>query len=241
MCSFHDPSRRDWLRLAGVGAAGLVVGSTGRWAAADGTASPRAGLTAADVLEDLRSGNERFVSGRPESPRRRPQDFSPLAAGQFPEAAIIACSDSRVPPEILFDQGVGDLFVIRVAGNVVGGTGAVVKGSVEYAVAELKVPLVVVLGHSQCGAVKAAVESIEERDPLPGSIQELVSFIKPAVDSVRGKPGDKLSNAIQANVELGVERLKGLEPLLAGPVREGRLTVVGATYDLATGRVKFLA
>ena len=117
---------------------------------------------------------------------------------------MIACSDSRVPPEILFDQGVGDLFVVRVAGNVVGGTGAVVKGSVEYAVAELKVPLVVVLGHSECGAVKAAVEHIDQRDSLPGAINELVELIKPAVEEVRGKPGDKLANAIRANVELGV-------------------------------------
>lgn len=241
MCLFHESSRREWLKFAGVGAMGVASGAFGRIALAETAASPRAGLTAADVLEDLRSGNERFVKGTPESPRRRPQDFSPLAAGQFPEAVIIACSDSRVPPEILFDQGVGDLFVIRVAGNIIGGTGAVVKGSVEYAVAVLNVPLVVVLGHSECGAVKAAVESIEEKDPLPGEIQGLVDLIKPAVDTVRGKPGDKLSNAIHANVELGVERLKGLEPLLAGPVREGRLTVVGATYDLATGRVKWLA
>jgi carbonic anhydrase len=201
--------------------------------------NPRAGLTAADVLADLKAGNARFLAGTPESPRRRPEDFSPLAGGQFPEAAVIACSDSRVPPEILFDQGVGDLFVIRVAGNVVGGSGAVVKGSVEYAVAELKVPLVVVLGHSQCGAVKAAVEHIDQRDSLPGSINDLVELIKPAVEEVRGKPGDKLSNAIRANVELGVERLKGLEPILAGPVAAGKLTVVGATYDLASGRVEW--
>ena len=243
MCFPDQPSRRDWMRFAGVTAAGVAVGNAGRWLAAAeaAVANPRAGLTADVVLEDLLAGNERFVTGRPDSPRRRPEDYGPLAAGQFPEAAIIACSDSRVPPEILFDQGVGDLFVIRVAGNVIGGSGAVVKGSIEYAVAELKVPLVMVLGHSNCGAVKAAIEHIDDHDSLPGAINDLVNLIKPAVEQVRDQPGDKLTNAIRANVELGVERLKGLEPILAGPVRAGQVKVVGATYDLATGRVKLLA
>jgi carbonic anhydrase len=230
------------MRFAGLTAAGVAIGKAGQWVSAAETAvgNPRVGLTAEVVLADLLAGNERFIAGRPDSPRRRPEDYGPLAAGQFPEAAIIACSDSRVPPEILFDQGVGDLFVIRIAGNVIGGTGPVVKGSIEYAVAELKVPLVMVLGHSNCGAVKAAVQHIDQHDALPGAINELVNLIKPAVEQVRDQPGDKLANAIRANVELGVERLKGLEPILAGPVRAGKLKVVGATYDLATGRVKML-
>jgi carbonic anhydrase len=222
--------------------AGVVVGKTSPWAAAaEVGVSPRAGLTAEVVLADLMAGNERFIAGRPDSPRRRPEDYGPLAAGQFPEAAIIACSDARVPPEILFDQGVGDLFVIRVAGNVIGGSGVVVKGTIEYAVAVLKVPLVMVLGHSNCGAVKSAIEHFDKQDSLPGAINGLVDLIKPAVEQVRSEPGDLLKNAIDANVNLGVERLQGLEPILAGPVRDGRLRVVGATYDLATGRVKILA
>jgi carbonic anhydrase len=230
------------MRLTGLAAAGVVVGNTGQWAmAADATISdPRNGMTGAESLADLLAGNVRFVAGRPESPRRRPEDFEPLAAGQFPQAAIIACSDSRVPPEILFDQGVGDLFVIRIAGNVIGGSGPVVKGSIEYAVAELRVPLVMVLGHSNCGAVKAAVKHIDDHDGLPGAINELVNLIKPAVEQVRGQPGDQLANAVRANVELSVARLKGLEPILAGPVRAGKLQVVGATYDLANGRVKMV-
>jgi carbonic anhydrase len=146
-----------------------------------------------------------------------------------------------VPPEILFDQGVGDLFVIRVAGNVIGDSGAVVKGSIEYAVAVLNVPLVMVLGHSNCGAVKAAIEHIDKKDSLPGAINGLVELIKPAVEEVRSKPGNLLSNAIVANVALGVTRLKGLEPIMAGPVAAGSVKVVGATYDLASGRVKLLA
>jgi carbonic anhydrase len=243
MSTSNTPSRRDWIRVAGLAAAGAAVGRADLLLAAPGgsASNPRAGLTAEDVLADLMAGNARFMKGQPESPRRRPDDYRPLAAAQFPEAAIIACSDSRVPPEILFDQGVGDLFVIRVAGNVIGGSGAVVKGSIEYAVAVLNVPLVMVLGHSDCGAVKAAITHIDGHDKLPGAINELVDLIKPAVTKVQGQPGDKLSNAIGANVALGVERLKGLDPILATPVREGRLKVVGATYDLATGRVEMVA
>jgi carbonic anhydrase len=236
------PSRREWLQIAGVAAAGATIGnSASLWAAPPvGATNPRAGLTADDALADLMAGNERFIKGQPESPRRLPKDYVPLATAQFPEAVILACADSRVPPEILFDQGVGDLFVVRVAGNVVGGTGAVVKGSIEYAVAVLNVPLIMVLGHSNCGAVKSAIEHIDQNDSLPGAIEGLVNLIKPAVTEVRGKPGDKLANAIRANVRLGVERLKTLDPILASPVSAGKLKIVGATYDLATGRVEMV-
>src|SRR5262245_21747584 len=143
MCLNSDPSRRQWMRAAGLAAAGVVVSGMGEpaLAAADRSITdPRNGMTGDESLADLMAGNERFIAGKTEGPRRRPQDFQSLATGQFPQAAIIACSDSRVPPEILFDQGVGDLFVIRVAGNVVSNAGPVVKGSIEYAVAELKVP-----------------------------------------------------------------------------------------------------
>jgi carbonic anhydrase len=142
-----------------------------------------------------------------------------------------------VAPELIFDQGVGDLFVVRVAGNVISGAGATVKGSIEYAVAELNVPLVMVLGHSQCGAVKAAVKHISADDTLPGAIAGLVNTIKPAVVKAKGEAGDLLENAIKANVGIGIERLKSLEPILAGPVKEGRLKVVGGVYDLRTGGV----
>jgi carbonic anhydrase len=142
-----------------------------------------------------------------------------------------------VAPELIFDQGVGDLFVIRVAGNVIDGAGASVKGSIEYAIAELGVRLVMVLGHSKCGAVKAAIAHIDANDALPGSIGPLVDIIKPAVAAMKGKPGDKLDNVIRANVERGVERLKGLEPILAGAITTGELTVVGGVYDLRSGKV----
>ncbi len=142
---------------------------------------------------------------------------------------------------MIFDQGVGDLFVVRIAGNVVGGAGATVKGSIEFAVAELGVRLIVVLGHGACGAVKAAVVHIDANDDLPGSIRELVDLIRPAAAAVRGKPGDKLENAIKANAELGVARLKELDPILAKLVKSGELKVVGAVYDLQSGSVNFLS
>src|SRR4029079_10982485 len=138
-----------------------------------------------------------------------------LAEAQSPFAMIIGCADSRVAPEILFDVGKGDIFVVRGAGNVVSGAGASVKGSIEYAVAELNVPLIVVLGHSGCGAVKAAIQHLNDKDYLPGSINGLVDLISPAVAQSKGLAGDPLENAIRQNVAIGVERLRKLEPVLA--------------------------
>src|SRR3954452_15769177 len=207
-------------------------------------AEPRAGGSKAllrpsadEALRELMAGNERFASGRPNSPRRSPADFRQLAEGQYPIAMIIGCADSRVAPEILFDVGKGDIFVVRVAGNVVAGAGAAVKGSIEYAVAELNVPLIMVLGHSSCGAVKAAIKHLDANDALPGSINDLVELIKPAVAQSKSEGGDQLTNAIRKNVLLSVQRLQTLEPIIASRVREGRLKVVGGVYDLRSGRV----
>jgi carbonic anhydrase len=235
------PSRREFLRLSG-----LAVGSTGLGLALTATATATAVGQAASgrdpdaVLARLIEGNKRFVKGELTHPGRRPEDFAPLAEGQAPLAIIVGCADSRVSPELVFDQGVGDLFVVRVAGNVVSGASRFVKGSVEFAVAELGARLIVVLGHGACGAVKAAIEHIDANDVLPGAIRDLVEVIRPAAASVRGKPGNKLDNAITANVALGVERLKGLDPILEGLVKKGELKVVGAVYELRSGQVKWL-
>jgi carbonic anhydrase len=140
----------------------------------------------------------------------------------------------------VFDQGLGELFVVRVAGNIVSGAGASVKGSIEYAVAELGVRLIMVLGYSKCGAVKAAIKHIDANDPLPGAIEDLVTTIKPSVIAAKGKPGDQLENVIEGNVKRGVERLKALDPILAPAVRKGQLKVVGATLELRTGKVAVL-
>jgi len=230
-------SRREFAALA---AAGLSLSAPYRvlaWAQKEAPARPRSPVSPDQAWRDLLDGNARFVKGLPTSPRRSPEEFRGLAEAQYPEAVIVSCADSRVAPEILFDVGVGDIFVVRVAGNVVGGAGAVVKGSIEYAIAELNVSLIVVLGHSGCGAVKAAIKHIDAKDSLPGAINGLVELIKPAVAQSKGAPGDALENAIRKNVEIGVDRLKELQPILAPRAKEGKLKVVGAVYDLRTGMV----
>jgi carbonic anhydrase len=229
-------SRREFV----MGAA--MFGLTGSRAL--GAASPQESIgppmNADQALRDLLDGNYRFRSGNRVSPRSRPQDFLTLAHAQFPEAVVVSCADSRVPPEILFDVGVGDIFVVRVAGNVVGGAGVSVKGSIEYAVAELNVPLILVLGHSGCGAVKSAIKHIDDRDSLPGAINGLVELIKPAVTMSKGLPGDPLENAVRKNVEIGVQRLQELEPIVAPRVKDRRVKVVGGVYDLFNGAVTLI-
>jgi carbonic anhydrase len=233
-------SRRQFMCLLGTTAAGLTLVRTRFVHAASPQTMPSETGRIYDpdeVLRELLAGNERFFKGEVIHPRRRPDDFKPLAEGQRPQAVIVSCADSRVAPEIVFDQGIGDLFVIRVAGNVISGAGAIVKGSIEYAVVELRVPLIVVLGHSQCGAVKAAITQIDATTPLPGSLSGLVSTIKPAVIRAKDQPGDLLENAIRANVQIGVEHLQTSEPILANALKQGKVKVVGAAYDLRSGRV----
>jgi carbonic anhydrase len=238
MHPFRNPTRRDFCRLTAF--ATFTLSHPDFFVAAQQPATteptPKV-LTPDESLRELLAGNQRFVKGRIVNPRRSPRDFSPLAKAQYPEAVVITCSDSRVSPEILFDVGVGDLFVIRIAGNVVDGAGVTVKGSAEYAIAELNVPLVLVLGHSNCGAVKAAIQHLSAKDSLPGAINGLVELIKPAVTQSNGQPGDPLENAIIQNVKNGVTRLESLEPILAPHVKEGKVKVVGAVYDLKSGAV----
>jgi carbonic anhydrase len=181
------------------------------------------------------------VAGTSTRPERTPQDFARDAKGQAPLATIIGCADSRVPPELVFDQNVGELFVVRVAGNVYTGAGPIVKGSVEFSVAELGVRLIMVLGHSQCGAVAAAIAHIDGTDSLPGSIGGLVDLVRPAAIAAKGKPGDKLANVIRANVERCVARVKGTDPILSRLVDKGELKVVGGVYELNTGKVELVA
>jgi carbonic anhydrase len=179
-------------------------------------------------LEELLEGNRRFFEERGVHPRSSAMRRGEVAGGQKPFAVVVACSDSRVPPEILFDQGLGDLFVVRTAGNVVDDTAL---GSIEYAVAHLGVRLVVVLGHTRCGAVGAAIEGGGAEGHLASVLEALV---KP-VEEVRRQEGDVHDLASRRNVELIVAGLKRSEPVLASLA--GRLDVVGCYYDLDTGRV----
>jgi carbonic anhydrase len=189
------------------------------------------------VLARLTEGNARFVNGQSTRVPMKPEDFRTGAMGQAPLAAVLGCADSRVPPELVFDMGVGELFVVRVAGNVLSGSGPIVKGSLEYAVAELGVRVLMILGHSNCGAVAAAIKHIDNNDALPGAIGGLVDLIKPAVVAAKAQPGDKLAAVTRANVERCVVRAKEADPILAPFVKEGKLKVVGGVYDLATGKV----
>jgi len=229
-------SRREFVRVA----ATFALTHSRIMAAAPPQELGRRSVNADQALRELLDGNHRFSSGNRLRPRGRPEEFLALTHGQFPEAEVVSCADSRVPPEILFDVGVGDIFVVRVAGNVVGGTGVCVKGSIEYAVGELNVPLILVLGHSGCGAVKSAIKHIDDRDSLPGAISGLVELIKPAVVMSKGMPGDPLENAVRKNVEIGVERLQGLEPIVAPRVKDHKVKVVGGVYDLLNGAVTLI-
>ncbi len=229
-------SRRDFVRLSSATAALALTGDFSLGASPSVAAGPD------EVLAKLMEGNKRFMNGQTSLlTRRRPEDFAALAQGQAPSAIIVACADSRVAPELVFDQGIGDLFVVRVAGNVVSGAGPVVKGSLEFAVAELGARLILVLGHSACGAVNAAITHIESDDLLPGSIGPLVDIIKPAVAMAAGEPGDKLTNVIRANVRRCVETIKSLDPILSKFAGSGELKVVGGTYELKTGQVDVFA
>lgn len=236
--------RRSFLSIgaAGLGAAALVpaLGVAGQAAAAPaGAAVSKTDLTSAQALARLIEGNRRFVSDE-----RNPSDLSTrrrlaLAKGQGPFAALVGCADSRVGPEHLFGAGLGELFIVRTAGNYVDDAG---YGSLAYSVAALGVPLIVVLGHERCGAVDAATKLVVGNEQLPPSLTRMVQPIIPAVIDARAAHtgGDLLDRAIHQNVRHVTRTLRqSTDALLAEPLRSGKLMVVGAYYDLDTGRVKF--
>ncbi len=188
---------------------------------------------AEEALRALREGNRRFAAGRAVHPHQDAARREEILPGQRPFAVILACSDSRVPPEVIFDQGLGDLFVVRTAGHVVDD---VALGSIEYAVEHLGVPLVVVLGHTRCGAVTAALHS----DEAPGHIAAVVQAILPAVQEARSLPGDPLANAIGAHIRRVVAHLRAASPILAEREHAGTLRIVGARYHLENGEVEWM-
>lgn len=184
-------------------------------------------------LQKLIEGNNRYVLDKSEKPRQNSARRSETAESQHPFAIVVTCSDSRVPPEILFDQGIGDLFIIRTAGNVIDSAAI---GSIEYAAEHLGVQLIVVLGHERCGAVSAAVKGGE----APGQISTLVKYIEPAVEKAKHiKTGGLIDNAINENVSNTVEKIAESEPILKELREKGKLKVTGAYYDLDSGAVQF--
>ena len=228
-------TRRSLLQGAGSGAALASVAWTAATAAPGALSANRPSPDAA--LAILKKGNADFLAGKPvpidTNGRRRLQ----IAKGQEPFAVLVSCSDSRVPPEVLFGRGLGELFIVRNAGNTVD---TAAMGSIEYAVAELKVPLVVVMGHERCGAVAAALSVVEKNSQYPGSIGRMVEPIVPAVLQARAAGGDWLDASVRANVLRTVTRLRtASEPLLLDPLKAGKLKIVGAYYDLDDGRVTF--
>jgi carbonic anhydrase len=230
-------SRRVMMACACCGtAAGLLADPHRAWAvAADHT---RTDLTPDQALALLKEGNQKFVT---EAPFRGVQGRDrrvEIARGQTPFAVLVGCSDSRVPPELLFGRGLGELFIIRVAGNTVDLTGL---GSIEYAVAELGVPLILVLGHERCGAVAAAVSVVEKNATFPGAIGQMVEPIVPAVLRARGQPGDLLDNAVRENVRRVMTGLRQNGTILPQSAAAGRIKIVGARYDLDNGEVDFFA
>lgn len=185
------------------------------------------------ALQLLKEGNQRFISGKSIRPNQGIDRIKEVATGQYPFATIVGCSDSRVPNEIIFDQGVGDLFIVRTAGQV---STYASWGSIEFAEEVLGTKLIVVLGHTQCGAVNAAVKLPE----VPGHIVTLINAIKPAVEKAKASQAEDLLDAsIRENIKTQVEQLKNLEPVLAKRVREGAVQIIGALYHLESGKVEF--
>lgn len=231
--------RRSFLHLAGMGGLGIAAaaGSGLIWHPEEALAqSPATSpvkkpqpVNPDAALKRLLEGNQRFVEGKRQNPNQSRLRLQETAVAQYPFAAILGCADSRVPAEIVFDQGLGDLFVVRVAGNVASQTAI---GSLEFSTAVLGAQLIVVVGHSRCGAVVAAAKG----DPLPGRIGVFVEEIKPAVARVRAKTGDLEENSIIANVQYQAQKLAESSTILGGLIKEGKLKIVGGRYDLATGK-----
>lgn len=226
--------------LAGAGGLGLMAGLPRRALAAAGS-RPKHALSPTEALNALLAGNARYVANRP-----GPVDFLPrrqkLATGQSPFAIILGCADSRVSPEFVFDQRPGDLFVTRVAGNYLTMDSL---ASMEYAVEFLGTPLILVLGHTSCGAISAAVDVATSNAALPGSLPALAKQIVPAVEQARAKgaAGDRatlIQHATNENIRRTVDAIKGAAPLLSRYVEAGTLSVAGGLYDLNTGQVEIV-
>jgi carbonic anhydrase len=226
-------SRRTFFAGVAAGLAGAIVGEQ----AFAQTAPPKPEniLAPDDALARLLKGNERYVSGNVTSSRFNDVRDA-LTKGQNPYAAILGCADSRVSPELIFDENQGDLFVTRIAGNFVTKP---LLASLEYSVAVLKTPLIFVLGHTSCGAISAAVQAVTKDADFPGHIQSLTTSLAPAVRAAKAKkPTDLVVQATIENVRISVEKLSGSTPILRRAVREGRLKVAGGVYQLATGKIE---
>lgn len=229
------PTRRNL--LLGAAATGLYWASAAHAKETKTPPKPENVVSPDASLKRLIAGNQRYVEGV-----ARRHDFrherEALAGGQNPYAAILSCADSRIAPEYAFDSARGDLFVCRVAGNFA--TEETVA-SLEYGVAILAVPLILVLGHDACGAVDATIKSLKDDKPLPGHMPSLVTGLAPSVKAVAGQAGNTLDNAIRQNVLDNVAKLKATTPILSAAVEQNKLKVVGGIYRLKDGKVDMVA
>ncbi len=235
----RDLSRRSLLHIIGFGTLVTHFGLDLIQPKSAVAATPSADA----VLKQLMAGNQRFTTGQSLSPDHGLERIRSLAQSQAPVAVILGCADSRVPPELIFDEGLGSLFTIRVAGNIADDASL---GSIEYAVESLNVKLVMVLGHERCGAVTAALNALTNGTHLPGHLESLTKVIEPAIaqaeqqQSGAFQPGELLDQSVRANVRAVVQALSNSQPILAQRVKQKTLKIVGGYYDLDSGAVEVL-
>jgi carbonic anhydrase len=235
-CENNGIGRRDLMKFGA--AAAIAIAAGGASPAARAAEATTGALSPADALSALKSGNERFVSHPELCSVDLAQSRSDVAGGQAPWATIISCADSRVPPELIFGgHGVGELFVSRDAGNLVD---TATLGTVEFGAAVLGSPLIVVLAHTACGAVRAACDVVTKNATFPGAIGPMIEPIIPAALAVRNDPGDFTNNAAKESAKRTAGRLTAASTLIADLVNTGKVKIVAAIYDLQTGVVTYL-
>jgi len=231
-------SRRQFVSTSAFAAGGFVLGYATNGLILSQTL-PSSGPTVTtpdEALNSLMAGNARYVNRSPIHPNQSAERQAEVAQSQRPWAAIMGCIDSRVPPELIFDQGLGDLYVTRTAGQVIDN---VALGSLEYSV-KTGAKLIMVLGHTNCGAVNATIQTIQTNGHADGQIEAIVEAIKPAVISAQSQPGDLLDNSTRANVALEIQYVKSSSQIISNALNQNAIKIVGAINNLATGAVTLL-
>jgi len=231
-----ETSRRHFLQFAGGVAASLALAPSAFAKDKKPPPKPQNAISPDAALDRLMKGNSRYVHGK-----SRLHDFKSereaLAGGQNPFASILSCADSRIAPEYAFDSARGDLFVCRVAGNFANDD---TVASLEYGVAVLNSPLILVLGHDSCGAIDATIKSLKDNTTLPGHLPSLVNALAASVKASADQPGDKLANAIRRNVKDVTAKLKSATPIISAAAADGKIKIVGGIYRLASGKVELV-
>jgi len=231
-----ETSRRHFLQFAGGVAASLALAPSAFAKDKKPPPKPQNAISPDAALDRLMKGNSRYVEGVAHR-----HDFKhereALAGGQNPFASILSCADSRIAPEYAFDSARGDLFVCRVAGNFANDD---TVASLEYGIAVLNSPLILVLGHDSCGAIDATIKSLKDNTTLPGHLPSLVNALAASVKASADQPGDKLANAIRRNVKDVTAKLKSATPIISAAAADGKIKIVGGIYRLASGKVELV-